>query len=85
MSKLTITEAIRIIPVSESTLRRDLKSGKVSFDTDGKGRKQIDVSELTRVYGQLKQSNGTQPAGIGNRRTCRTRQRHPPNPVNEWE
>ena len=61
MSKLTITESIKIIPVSESTLRRDLKSGKVSFDTDGKGRKQIDVSELTRVYGQLKQSNGTQP------------------------
>ena len=61
MSKLTITEAIKIIPVSESTLRRDLKSGKVSFETDAKNRKQIDVSELTRVYGQLKQSNGTQP------------------------
>ena len=61
MSKLTITAAVKVIPVSESTLRRDLKSGKVSFDTDGKGRKQIDVSELTRVYGQLKQSNGTQP------------------------
>ena len=61
MSKLTITEAVKVIPVSESTLRRDLKSGKISFDTDGKNRKQIDVSELTRVYGQLKQSNGTQP------------------------
>ena len=65
MSKLTITEAVKVIPVSESTLRRDLKSGKVSFDTDGKGRKQIDVSELTRVYGQLKQSNGTQPPASG--------------------
>ena len=65
MSKLTITESIKVIPVSESTLRRDLKSGKVSFDTDGKGRKQIDVSELTRVYGQLKQSNGTQPPPAG--------------------
>ena len=61
MSKLTITEAVKVIQASESTLRRDLKSGKVSFETDGKGRKQIDVSELTRVYGQLKQSNGTQP------------------------
>ena len=61
MSKLTITEAVKVIPVSESTLRRDLKSGKVSFKTDAKNRKQIDVSELTRVYGQLKQSNGTQP------------------------
>ena len=58
MSKLSITAAVKVIPVSESTLRRDLKSGKISFDTDGKNRKQIDVSELTRVYGQLKQSNG---------------------------
>ena len=60
MSKLTITEAVKVIPVSESTLRRDLKSGKVSFETDAKNRKQIDVSELTRVYGQLKNQNRTQ-------------------------
>ena len=66
MSKLSITEAVKVIPVSESTLRRDLKSGKVSFETDAKKRKQIDVSELTRVYGQLKQSNGTQPPPAGN-------------------
>ena len=66
MSKLTITEAVKVIPVSESTLRRDLKSGKVSFETDAKNRKQIDVSELTRVYGQLKPSNGTQPLASEN-------------------
>jgi len=61
MSKLTITEAVKIIPVSESTLRRDLKSGKVSFETDVKNRKQIAPAELERVYGQLKDQNGTQP------------------------
>ena len=61
MSKLTITEAVKILPVSESTLRRDLKSGKVSFEKDQKGRKQIDVSELERVYEQLRTQNGTQP------------------------
>lgn len=61
MSRLSITEAVKIIPVSESTLRRDLKSGKVSFDLDPKGRKQIDVSELQRVYKQLKTENGSQP------------------------
>lgn len=66
MSKLTITEAVKVIPVSESTLRRDLKSGKVSFETDAKNRKQIDVSELTRVYGQLKNQNGTQPPASEN-------------------
>ena len=61
MSKLTLTEAVKIIPVSESTLRRDLKSGKVSFDTDAKGRKQIDVSELTRVYGPLNTGKHSEP------------------------
>ena len=61
MSELTITEAVKIIPVSESTLRRDLKSGKVSYEKDQKGRKQIDVSELERVYEQLRTQNGSQP------------------------
>ena len=37
MSKFTLTEAVKVIPVSESTLRRDLKSGKVSFEIDAKG------------------------------------------------
>ena len=53
MQKLSTAEAVKVIPVSESTLRRDLKSGKVSFTTDKNNRKQIDVSELERVYGQL--------------------------------
>lgn len=61
MSKLTITEAVKIIPVSESTLRRDLKDGKVSYETDQKGRKRFEVAELERAYGQLKPQNGTQP------------------------
>ena len=61
MSKLSITEAVKILPVSESTLRRDLKSGKVSYEKDQKGRKQIDVSELQRVYEQLRTQNGSQP------------------------
>ena len=59
MSKLCITEAVKIIPVSESTLRRDLKSGKISFETDAKNRKHINIAELERVYGDL---NGTDPA-----------------------
>ena len=61
MSKLSITEAVKILPISESTLRRDLKSGKVSYEKDQKGRKQIDVSELERVYEQLRTQNGTHP------------------------
>ncbi|MYG07127.1 hypothetical protein F4167_11020, partial [Candidatus Poribacteria bacterium] len=61
MSKLTLTESVSVIRVSESTLRRDLKSGKVSFETDERGRKRIDVSELTRVYGQLNTGEASEP------------------------
>ena len=52
-TKLTIKEAVEVIPVSESTLRRDLKSGKVSSEKDLQGRRRIDASELARVYGEL--------------------------------
>ena len=54
MSKLTVSEAVKIVPVSQATLYRDLKKGKVSFETNGKDRRLIDVSELERVYGELK-------------------------------
>ena len=57
-TKLTIKEAIAVIPVSESSLRRDIKKGKVSSEKDLQGRRRIDASELERVYGQLKHANG---------------------------
>ena len=53
MSKLTITESVKVIPVSESKLRRDMKTGVVSFEADEKGKKRFDPSELRRVYGEL--------------------------------
>ena len=56
-TKLTIKEAVEVIPVSESTLRRDLKSGKVSSEKDLQGRRRIDASELARVYGELEGIN----------------------------
>ena len=56
-TKLTIKEAVEVIPVSESSLRRDIKSGKVSSEKDLQGRRRIDVSELVRVYGELKTIN----------------------------
>ena len=56
-TKLTIKEALAVISVSESSLRRDIKKGKVSSEKDLQGRRRIDVSELERVYGQLKHAN----------------------------
>ena len=60
MQNLTITEAVKVIPVSESKLRRDMKAGVVSYDVDAQGKKRFDPSELVRVYGQmdLPETNG---------------------------
>lgn len=49
-SKVTISEAVGLTGVSESTLRRDIKSGKVSSEKDAKGHRRIDIAELQRVY-----------------------------------
>lgn len=60
MQNMTITEAVKVIPVSESKLRRDMKAGVVSYDVDANGKKRFDPSELVRVYGQidLPETNG---------------------------
>ena len=60
MSKITLSEAVEIIPVSESTLRRHMRIGKVSSEKDHNGRNLFDTAELVRVYGDLK-LNGTRP------------------------
>ena len=60
MSKITLSEAVKIIPVSESTLRRHMRAGKVSSEKDHGGRNLFDTAELVRVYGDLK-LNGTRP------------------------
>lgn len=64
MSKLTIKAAIEVIPVSESTLRRDLSSGKVSSEKDGQGRRRIDTAELIRVYGELQTADTPPPVSV---------------------
>ena len=55
--------------------------GRYPYEKDQKGRKQIDVSELERVYEQLRTQNGTHPPTDELRRPVRTCQRQPPKPV----
>ena len=50
MAKVTISEAVGLTGVSESTIRRDIKSNKVSSHKDAKGHRRIDIAELQRVY-----------------------------------
>ena len=44
------TKALRLYKVSKPTLYQDMKTGKLSFSKTPKGRRQIDVAELDRVY-----------------------------------
>ena len=77
-TKLTIKETVEVIPVSESSLRRDIKSGKVSSEKDLQGRRRIDASELTRVYGELKRSTKNRRSQMNLSETLkRTQMTHP--------
>ena len=52
---------------SESTLRRDVKKGKVSAGRDDRRHLRFDISELQRAYGELKNTGGdAQPIELGN-------------------
>ena len=50
MARLTIKEAIAITPVSESTLRRDIRSGKVSHRKKMKGDADVLTQRSCRGY-----------------------------------
>ena len=54
MQKSSLQQAIKMTGKSESTLRRDVKKGKVSAERDHRGHLKFDQAELMRVYGELK-------------------------------
>lgn len=54
MSQLPISEAAKLAGRDRKTLYRDIKSGRLSATVSETGEKQVDVAELSRVYGSLK-------------------------------
>ena len=57
MSKITVAKAVSLGYTSQATIYRDMRTGAISYERNGKNRRLIDVSELSRVYGEPK----TQP------------------------
>lgn len=57
MAKISISEASRLIGKPRSTIHRHLSQGKLSREKDGLGHSVIDLSELERVYGPLRQAD----------------------------
>ena len=56
MHKISLQNAVKMTGKSESTIRRDVKSGKVSAERDRRGHIRFDTAELQRAYGELKSS-----------------------------
>ena len=54
MAQVTIKQAMQLTGKSDSTLRRDMRAGKVSYTKDDKGKVLFDTAELARAYGELK-------------------------------
>ena len=53
MAMVSPTQAEHLTGVGRSTIYRDMADGVLSYTKNTKGRRQIDTSELERVYGQL--------------------------------
>lgn len=54
MQNISLQQAVKMTGKSESTLRRDVKKGKVSAARDDRGHLRFDRAELQRAYGELK-------------------------------
>ena len=54
MQNVSLQTAVKMTGKSESTIRRDVKKGKVSAGRDARGHLQFDVAELQRAYGEMK-------------------------------
>lgn len=63
MHKVSLQKAVKMTEKSESTLRRDVKKGKVSAERDARKHLQFDPAELRRVYGELKSTGEDTPSG----------------------
>lgn len=54
MAKVSISEAARLAGISRQHLyKKHITPGNLSVETDRAGKKQIDVAELMRIFGEL--------------------------------
>ena len=60
MAKVSISEAARLAGKSRTTLHRLIKTGELSVSTGERNSRMIDISELVRVFPDLKISTAEQ-------------------------
>lgn len=54
MTQVSVAEAANLVGRDRKTLYRSIKEGKLSATLTATGQRQIDVTELIRVFGELK-------------------------------
>lgn len=59
MATVNISEAARLAGKSRATIQRHMIQGKLSYSITDSGSKCIDISELIRVYGNLRDTHDT--------------------------
>lgn len=59
MTQLTVRDAADKVGVTRQTIFKYIRQGKISATLSRDGQKQIDVSELIRVFGELQPDTGT--------------------------
>lgn len=60
MAKVSISEAARLAGKSRTTLHRLIKTGELSVNTGERNAKMVDISELVRIFPDLKLSAAEQ-------------------------
>src|SRR5438046_3062811 len=60
MPKVNISDAARLTGKARVTIHRHIEKGKLTKEIDGTGNPVVDVAELERVYGALKQPDLSQ-------------------------
>lgn len=66
MSIVSISKAARLTSKSRTTIHRYIKTGKLSMCTDLNNKQGIDISELIRVFGEIKSTPNEQIVRVQN-------------------
>lgn len=59
MAKVSVAEAAKLTGKSAKTIYRHIETGKLSSSQNNNGSKSVDISELQRVYGDIKIDKGS--------------------------
>ena len=79
MAQVPVSEAAKLVSRSPKTLHRLIKEGKISATVDATGQRQVETSELLRVFGEIKQPETLSETPRDSRATVSMSQHETPN------